>query len=433
MTNDKLKMTNEGFASRYYNNVPKVSPRGSTRGAHKHLTFVIGHLTLLLVLSMWLSVANAQTSDVVLTTTGDTSTGKLTSRIGDLSLGYIKAGTREVANLTWHPDFKIGPWGMGADVNVALGEDKPDGYEEVVLRYLEYDDGRRGLRYGIIDNLTWGHGLLIKNYSTRIAGPVLLNSQQLALKGYLDMDKYVIRGLWTKSGINGYRVEERINTMLTLGQTYITDTNGVALPGTTESQKVTGVGLDASIPLPYNFEGYAEWAHLVDHGSGLGAGLGWGADLFVLEASFLAEYRMLDSNFVPGYFNEDYETNPINLTSAEATGNVKNGYLAQLGLKALDIATLTVAYENYNDSESASLNADLFARLPQDLEVTGYYRQPNFVNFRSLSLEQGAIMGGSIGYPINPYTKMVVHYKKVYNPDLGEVEESQYYELRMSF
>jgi len=102
-------------------------------------------------------------------------------------------------------------------------------------------------------------------------------------------------------------------------------------------------------------------------------------------------------------------------------------------LNALGLAGLNVIYENYNDSNSASLNAELFAKLLQGIEVTGYYKQPNFVNFRALTLEQGAVMGAAIAYPVNPYTKIVVNYKKAYNPSTAKVEESQYYELRLSF
>jgi hypothetical protein len=350
-----------------------------------------------------------------------------------VTIGYIKVGTREVGNLAWHPDLKIGPWGFGADVNVPLGQDKPSGYENVVLRYAEFDDGKKGLRYGVIDNLTWGHGLLMRNYSSRVTGPILLNNEQMAYKGYLDMDRYVVRALGTRRGVYGFRVEERINPMLTLGQTYLTDSDGVTPLGTTEVQKVSAIGIDAAVPLPLNFEGYAEWAQLMGHGSGFSAGVSWGMDIMVASASFLTEYRLLDSRFVPGYFDSDYETNPINLASAEATGNVKNGYFAQMGVNALGLAALNMAYENYNDSDAASVSADLFAKLPLDIEVTGYYKQPQFNNFRSLSLEEGAVMGGSIAYPVNPYTKLVVNYKKVYNPDTKQVEESQYYELRLSF
>ncbi|MEE8637822.1 MAG: hypothetical protein V3T21_02140 [Candidatus Margulisiibacteriota bacterium] len=397
-----------------------------------HIILIIKSLLLIVSLLIVNSMAFAQ--DVTTVVEGDEGRTQLSSNIGGISIGYIKVGTKEVGNLAWHPDLKLGPWGFGADVNIPLGEEKPSGYENVVLRYAEYDDGKKGLRYGVIDNLTWGHGLLMRGYSTRVSGPVLLNNEQLAVNGYVDiMDKYVVRGLGTRTNIYGVRLEERIHPMLTLGQTYITDTDGVTLPGTTEVQKVSGYGLDASVPLPLNFEGYAEYAHLIDYGSGFSTGLSWGMDLMVASASLLAEYRFLDSNFVPGYFDADYETNPINLASAEATGNVKNGYLAQLGISALDIATLNAVYEYYNDSDAASVTADLSAKLIGDIEVTGYYKQPKFTNFRSLSLEEGAIMGGSIAYPVNPFTRIVVHYKKVYNPDTAEVEESQYYELRLSF
>jgi len=371
--------------------------------------------------------------DVETVVKGDEESTQFSSNIGGISIGYIKAGSQEVGNLAWHPDLKVGPWGLGADVNVALGENKPSGYENVVLRYVEYDDSKKGLRYGVIDNLTWGHGLLMRNYSTRVTGPVLLNNEQVALKGYVDMDKYVVRALGTRSNIYGVRLEERVHPMLTLGQTFITDTDGVTPAGTTEVQKVTGIGVDATVPLPLNLEGYAEWAQLIDHGSGWSAGLSWAMDLMVANAAFLAEYRLLDSKFVPGYFDSDYETDPINLSSAEATGNIKNGYLAQAGLDVLGLAKLNAIYEYYNDSEYPSVSADLFAKLPQEIEVTGYYKQPKFTNFRALTLEEGAIMGGSVAYPVNPFTRIVVHYKKVYNPDTAQVEESQYYELRLSF
>jgi hypothetical protein len=387
------------------------------------LCYIVG---LLLV-----SVACAEEVTTVVSGGGDTT--QLASKIGEIGLGYIKVGTKEVGNLAWRPDFRLGPLGLGLDVNIPLGEEKPSGYENVVLRFVEYDDGKRGLRYGVIDKLTWGHGLLMKNYSTRIAGPVLLNNEQLGFKGYVDKDKFAVRVLGTKSSVYGIRLEEKIHPLLSLGQTYITDTDGVKLAGTTEVQKVSGIGLDATVPLPLNLEGFAEWAQLVDHGSGVSLGLSWGMDVMVASASFLAEYRMLDNGFVPGYFNSDYETDPINLASAEATGNVKNGYLAQLGVNALGLAKLVVAYENYNDSDSASVNADLSAKLPMNVEVSGYYKQPKFTNFRSLSFEEGAILGGAVAYPVNPFTKIVVHYKKVYNPDTAQVEESQYYELRLSF
>ncbi|MFH1577340.1 MAG: hypothetical protein ABID35_07335, partial [Candidatus Margulisiibacteriota bacterium] len=196
---------------------------------------LLSSLVVLLLVSA--SLAQQVTTTV---TSGTGSPTQLQSNIGGISVGYVKVGSKEVGNIAWHPDFKVGPWGAGFDLNIPLGENKPLDYENAVLRYVEYDDSKKGLRYGIIDNLTWGHGMLISNYSTRLNNvDVLQHNDQLALKGYVDMDSYVVRGLNTRSGILGVRVEERINPMLTLGQTYITDSDGVIPAGTTEAQKVS--------------------------------------------------------------------------------------------------------------------------------------------------------------------------------------------------
>ena len=386
-------------------------------------------LLVLFVLALGFSV-QAQISTTV-TQTGSNQT-QISSNLAGISIGYIKVGTEEIGNLAWHPDFKIGPWGLGADVNVALGDKKPSGYENVVLRYVEFDDGKKGLRYGVIDNLTWGHGLLMRNYSTRMAGPVLLNNEQMGMKGYFDTGKYVFRFLGTRRNVYGLRLEERVHPLLTLGQTYITDTDGVQLAGTNEVQKISGLGVDASVPLPLNFMGYAEYAQLLEHGGGLSVGINWAYDIMVIYTNFLAEYRFLDNNFIPGYFDANYETSPINLSKAAATGNRKNGYLVQYGLKAMDIASLLVSYENYIDSD-ASLAGEIYGKLPQNVEISGYYKQPKFVQFSSLSFEQGAVAGGSIAYPLNQFTKVVINYKKAYNSNTGKVEESQFYEVRISF
>jgi hypothetical protein len=325
---------------------------------------------------------------------------------------------------------------LGADVNLALGENKPANYENAVLRYLEYDDTRKGLRYGVLEGVTMGHGLIMKNYSTRVGNQVLLTNEQMGFKGYLDMDKYVVRGLATRSNIYALRVEERINPLLTLGEYFVADTTGrkitLAGGGTKDFPSVSAVGIDATVPLPANFEAYAEAGQILNWGGGLAAGISWAYDLMVANASFSSEYRILDKGFIPGYFGVDYETNPVDLASAEATGKPKNGYLAQLGVNALGLASLSALYESYQDS-NASLTADLTAKISEQLSVKGYYKQPNFSDFRSLAFEQGAILGADIFLKVNPYTTLITHYKKAFDPYLGQVASTQYYEVALSF
>ncbi len=393
-------------------------------------SFVICYLML------GISVAAAEVPVSTTVTSSTSGPTQLQSNIGGVSIGYIKVGSHEVTTLAWRPDLKFGPWAMGADVNLALGENKPANYENMVLRYLEYDDSMRGLRYGILEGVTLGSGLVMRNYSTRLGNQVLLTNEQMGFKGYINMDKYMIGAMATRSNIYYARVEERINPMLTLGQYYVTDTTGrsiVQTDGTTRKfPSVSAVGVDASMPLPANFKGYAEASQLLNHGMGLTAGISWAYDLMVANASFLTEYRMLDKGFVPGYFGVDYEYNPIDLASAEATGQAKNGYLAQLGVNALGLATLNAVLESYQDSNS-TLTADLSAKISDQLSLRGYYRQPNFVDFRSVTLEQGAIIGADVAFKVNPFTSLITHYKKAYNPASGQVESTQYYEVALSF
>lgn len=397
----------------------------------------IGALVLFVICC--LGFVNLALAEIPVTTTVTSSTGgptQLQSNIGGISIGYIKVGTHEVATLAWRPDFKFGPWGLGADVNLALGDNKPVNYENVVLRYVEYDDSKRGLRYGVLDGVTLGHGLIMKNYTTRVGSQVLLTNEQMGFKGYLDMDKYIVRGMGTRSNIYYARVEERINPMLTLGQYYVTDTTGrriIQTDGTTRTfPSISAIGVDAIAPLPANFEAYAEAGQLMNHGNGITAGLSWAYNMMVADASFLAEYRVLDKGFVPAYFSADYENNPVDLASAEASGNTKNGYLAQLGVNALGLASLSLIYEAYQDS-NATLTGDLTAKFTDQLTVRGYYKQPNFVDYRSITLEQGAVLGADVAYKVNPYTSLVTHYKKAYNPTTGQVESTQYYEIALSF
>ena len=351
-----------------------------------------------------------------------------------INLGLIKSGSNETYAFTWCPNFSLGPWAMGFDVNIPVNKPNPLGFDSVVWRYAEYNDGQKGLRYGMLDNLTWGKGLLMKNYSTRTVGPIIQNNQQTAFKGYLNADRMGVQFLSTWSHIYGLRLTEKVNSWLTLGQSYLTDTDGPSIVQTDGTvikyPSVSGAAVDASIPLPLNLEGYAEAATLFGHGTGMTFGVNWGLDAMVFNLGFDAGYRVLDNKFVPGYFSADYETNPVNLTSYEATGLAKNGYVAELKALAGQFLKVNALYEAYNGS-NAALTASAAAEMDK-IFASIYYKQPDFKDFRSLSYEQGAISGGGLGYKVNQAMWLVINYKKAYDPVLGQVVESQYYEVKFS-
>lgn len=354
----------------------------------------------------------------------------------NISVGYIKSGSSEIGIISWKPDIRLGTWSLGFDINFPLGQNRPSDFDSFVFRYAEYNDRRKGLRYGVVDNLTWGKGLLMKNYSSRISGPINQNNTQAAFLGFLNADRISFKVLSTWSHIYALHLSEQINPMLTLGQSYITDVDGVSTKlsdGTTiNNPSISGFGIDATVPLPLNFEGYAEAAQLSGYGSGLTFGLNWGFDAMAFSAMFDASYRTFDQKFVPGYFNSIYETNPINLSSYEASSYGKNGYIAEINLLVSKSLKMNALYEYYNGSKNASLNANVSGEYDK-IAISGYFTQPNFQDFRSLTLEQGAVVGASVGYKINPTAIIVTHYKKYYDSSLGKIVESQYYEMKLAF
>lgn len=353
----------------------------------------------------------------------------------NLSIGFIKSGTNEVGALSWNPDFKLGPWKIGLALNIPMSPKKTIALDQIVFRYAEYNDGQKGLRYGGITGLTWGRGLLMKNYSSYALGSIIPSNQQMTLMGYYSYDMYKAQALGTWSHIYGLRLTEQINPWLVLGQSYITDSDGVLVKQTSGTDKqfpsVTGVGVDATCPLPFNFDAYAEAASLLNHGNGLTFGLGWDYDILAMALSFDAGYRAIDKGFAPGYFNAEYESNPIDLTSFEASGKSKNGYTAELNALYGKIFKFRAFFEKYNENPTGSLNGN--ATLYMDEAYADfYYSQPNFVDFRSLDLQQGAVLNGEVGYKVNQFTTLVLHYKKYYDGGLAQVVESTYYEMKFS-
>ncbi|OGC15565.1 hypothetical protein A3J90_07175 [candidate division WOR-1 bacterium RIFOXYC2_FULL_37_10] len=369
---------------------------------------------------------------------GGISFGSVALSDNTISLGYIKAGSSEIAAISWRPDFRLGAWGVGLAVNIPVGNNKPEGYDTVVFRYAEYNDGIKGLRYGMLDGYTWGHGLLMKNYSSRNSGPITQNNNQTAFKGYFNAERVGAEFFTTWSHLYGVRLTERAHQLLILGQSYITDADGVPVKNidgtTTIYPSVSGLAIDASVPLPMNFVGYAETAALMmTSNSAVGStiGINWGFNALVFAALFDAGYRINGKNFVPGYFNGNYETNPINLTSYEASSKEKNGYIAEVNLLFSSLLQADVIYEYYNGS-NAVLNGKASAKYDK-YTASAYFEQPKFTDFRSLNLEQGAIIGMTVGYDINDNMTLFAHYKKAYDPTAGKVIESQYYEVKLGF
>ncbi|MCX5751560.1 MAG: hypothetical protein NT099_07850 [Candidatus Saganbacteria bacterium] len=427
-----------GFQNSYLEMNEETAP--VHRGRFPKYSFVFSVLFIMLGLLLAVSAS----AEIVTTTLvqNNASSSMKTNFTNGLSIGYVKDGTQEVGIVSWQPDLKYGPFGMGINFNVPLGDKRPTGFQEFVFRYVEYDDAMRGLRYGVLTDITLGSGLLMDKYSTLGNASTLLNGTQLGLRGYytfedvMNLESLKLFGMRTYSNLYAVRLEEKVYPWLILGQSSVWDTDGTTIKkpdGTYQSfAPESGYGLDLTIPLIWDADYYLEGAKLANHGAGASTGIKWIKDYFVADFSFNVGLRYMERNFIPGYFNEGYENDPIDMVSVEARGGgPRSGYFLGLNGRALGMLGVGVGLEGYNN-EPGVLNADVWANFPFDIFLAGSYKQPTFNDFRSLSFEQGAIAEGKIGYKINPKTTFITHYKRAYNRFSGTVEDSQYYEFQIA-
>jgi hypothetical protein len=367
-----------------------------------------------------------------------TGASSLSTKLSNgISFGYIKVDTSDVGLVSWQPDFELGPWALGFDFNIPAGSSNPAGIQNVVFRYAQYDDHQKGVRYGVLDYVTLGHGLIMKDYSTRYSYDVILTNEQMGAKAYYNFDKWGLLGMATWHSVFNFGAKQYVNPRLILTEYVVADADGVNVIQSDGSRRnfpaQTGFGIDATVPIIGNWDCFAEVGQLNNHGAGLGLGTDWAYDLFgFMRSTFMLTYRVMDKGFVPGYFDVDYESNPADLSSAEAGTTNRNGILGEWAFNVANRLAATLTYENYNDS-NPSLIALANAIISDKFLASGYYKQENFTDLRALSYEEGAILGAAVTYKLNPFASLTWNYKKAYKSTSGQVEETQYLSAGMGF
>jgi len=337
-------------------------------------------------------------------------------------LGVINTDKGTATNLMIRGNWKIAPWGLGLDINWVMPEaSRPSNLDLFVLRYVEYDDGTRGVRLGTIENLTYGYGLLMDNYSTFSGATTIVTNQQLGVRAYTKDFPVWVDVLGTRSSVYGVRLVENwfpeliLGRPLLIGQTFITDSDGVLVSGNIVGKGQTAIGVDAGIPIvPGVWDVFAEYGMLPDAGHGLKNVSGWtvGTKVGVFDIAKVSfQFLNYQSGFVPGYFNAQYETSPVALnSSANINSAGKSGYLGRLEAALTDQFTLSGTYQKFEGFDP-SLAATAGAKLPNDIQATATYEQPKFASLSDLD-QNNATYKLDVFYPVQG-GKMVVHWKRV--------------------
>lgn len=350
--------------------------------------------------------------------------------------GYLKIGSAESAVFVIGNDLEYGDFSLSFDIIGIAGEKKPAEIDTIILRDLEYDTGTFGIAYSELKDVTFGQGLLVSNYSPWSRGPSLLSNKGVGLRSYYDGDIYSIDSFGTWSHVYGVRLEQDFFPFFILGETFATDADGFDLKqssGTTKNiKKMTGYGADLRTEIFEDTNFYVEAAKLEEYGSAYSLGIIFERDRIFLNTLFSVERRFIDPNFIPGYFGPFYESAPIDISLVEADKRGKDGYLVKFDTMVLGFVDFNLILETY-DLGRPAFGGDLRLWAIRDLYLRILYREPSYSGFRVEDFENSKIVGGSITYDVTSSVTIGTHYKKSFNPALGEVDESSFGEVKYYF
>jgi len=397
--------------------------------------------------------------------------------------------TKVYYEFSMFPEIKIGKLGIGLELVVHFDENNEILKDE--WRLKEYPSKIDYIRWGQkhVDPfyillgrfrrpVTIGHGLIVNSYSNMAQYP---NIRKIGLEFDLDRKKWGLEGMTgdiTLPEVIAARFYFR--PLLFTGIPLIRNLKLGALAGSdtdpdsandTKDDEVTVIGADAELPL-LNFRFlsatvFADIAkmqfgnayltfpstspfHIEDGGIGKSAGL-CGKIGFL---SYRGEYRIVENNFMPGYFDGHYDldrwkwysTENSTMTKAEyylrgkTKEPVKVGPYVEAWFSFFNLLDFRASYENYNLNKNDPYYPHLIAsaslaKLPwlSQYSFEADYDKRGARTWNDIKqVDQNAILTTKFGYSVAPNVTMFVVIRRSYDT-AGNKTKSMTAETRIKF
>ncbi|MGI9255387.1 MAG: hypothetical protein ACR2PY_00465 [Salinispira sp.] len=415
-------------------------------------------ILLLFTTTVLISQENSPAGDIL----GEGTDFGLGLGLSILSLDNSITGEEEIwNNLKIRPDFSVGTFGIGLDIEINFSIENADGTTGFRIREEDWlpdpDNGRSFLdiylpiiRYihlgykgdpfylaaGSISNFKLGNGFIVSDYSNtsflpdrRITGLSFDLDGKLFDFPYIGLET-IIGNLAAFDVIGGrffirplYWLDVPTIKDIQLGFTAVIDTDPFSYERESEGsaysdyfengESVFIFGGDIRFPLfSENLVRLAIFGDLVVQNSNLGGMVGLGGELFDI-MTYGAQVRFLGNNFIPEYFNSSYDLYRAQRWEIYKDGNAtvsipdSIGWLAKLGVDILDSqivldATLEGSFTDNSDIDH--LNPTLTANFSIDPELLGgitigaSYRKQYIRDIADLISPENAIITAKIGY-----------------------------------
>ncbi|MEA2082590.1 MAG: FecR family protein [Elusimicrobiota bacterium] len=400
--------------------------------------------------------------------------------------------TKVYYEFSMFPELTFGKLGIGLELVVHFDENnqilkdewKKEKYPEKI-DYIRWGHKHQDPFYFLIGRfrrpVSIGHGFIVNSYSNMARYP---NVKKIGLEFDLDMNKWGLEAMTddvTRADIIGGRFYMR--PLLETGIPLIRNLKIAASAGTdrdpdavsdTKDDAVTVIGADAELPLfsfkyfktsiygdvakmrlgdKYKNDNYITGISttITDGGTGKSAGLS--GKLFFL--NFRGEYRIIEDNFIPGYFDGHYDLDRwmrFSVTDSSTTkavrqlwgrtkDPVKVGPYIEAWFSFFRVIDFRASYENYNtvgdnDPFYPHLIASAtMAKLPMldNYTLEADYDKKGARTWNDIKkVDENAILAVKVGYRVAPNVTMLIVSRRNYD-SAGNPTKSMTAETRIRF
>jgi hypothetical protein len=320
--------------------------------------------------------------------------------------GYFSDPKMTSGTLSLNGDFASPDISYGIILNANLSG-RNYGLESAVFKYVEYDNGTIGIRYAPIEDMSFGYGMLLNDFSTIYYQPAFMTNEQCGLRIYYDHDDYVIEGLGTYSHLYGIRLKDMSFMNMNIGIECLSDTKILSREGFGSS----AYGAYVELPLNDEFSLFGESAGTSSGGEGNMAGISLDYDLIFAYSRINVAAVSMNDRFVPGYFTSGYDINPVDFSSLESEGTRRYGSMGLLDVGILGLIALNYANENYTDGGTANSGSFLITPFER-LNITGFVKELSFMDYRMIKGNSSNLIGGTIEYKMKNGMYWSLNYKK---------------------
>jgi len=394
---------------------------------------------------------------------------------GTAILTDLETGDQKIYyKLALQPEVTFGKFGFGLNLEFYFDENsnlrKEDWSWSKTIEKVWY--ARYGHKYepiyvylGGFKDVTLGHGLIIAHYTNMLRYPDI---KKVGFELDLDRGTYGFESFFSnlaRAEIYGGRAYYRpfyrsylpLLSGLGLGSTCVNDQDPDAKRSTRDDQ-ITVYGVDFELPLVehpvISMLSYIDFAQMSLAKSytksgppfSLDGGKGWAVGLMggiLVGISYRLEFRTLENNFIPSYFDSYYEVDRRRDKAAKIPATrrpIKIGPYIEVAYDILNRVTVLASFENYNHDPTDSyphFRAVLRVHpslLMDRVSLLFSYDKRDAETWEDLVKVRGpnTILTTEVGYHVDPHIVLVIIYRQTFDAN-GEPTKRTTMEARIHF